>query len=1604
MMFEKTEELIQNTGDIAIKLASPEIIRKWSFGEVTKPETINYRSFKPEKDGLFCEKIFGPVKNWECNCGKFKRIRYKGIICDRCGVEVTHSKVRRERMGHIELAVPVAHIWFFKNQPCIIGSMLDIDTKDLESVLYYERYIVFNPGDTDLKENELIDGRRYDDLWDEGRHFDAKSGAPAIRQLLSRIELDQISKDLRSIVMDSRSRTKREDALKRLKIIEAFRKSPNKPEWMILDVLPVIPPDLRPLVPLEGGRFATSDLNELYQRVINRNNRLKKLVELRAPEVILRNEKRLLQAAVDDLFDNGRRAVSRSESHRPLKSLSELLKGKQGRFRQNLLGKRVDYSGRSVIVVGPELKMHQCGLPKSMALELYKPFIIQRLQEDGQVHTLKSAKKFVEKERPEVWDILESIIEDHPVMLNRAPTLHRLGIQAFYPKLIEGKAIRLHPLVCAAFNADFDGDQMAVHLPLSFETQLECRVLMLSSNNILHPASGKPIAVPSQDMVLGLYYLSKVKLEPGILGEGLRFHDDLEAIRAYEAGKVDLNARIELQIKPGRTIYDIRHLKDFEIPSDETYNKATKRPADAPRQAGLMSKFTIDIEGFQLYLMGINNGSQDPKVAFVPAKAYDPSTTPNTTDQPIPAVLMEPCRIVTTPGRVILNQVVPSELGYINHVMKKKDIASSIDALYRRAGNRATVSYLDDLKAIGFKWAMTAGCSTAISDMLIPPEKYEIVEKTTKDVEKILGLFNDGMITDGERYNQVIDAWSHATNRVATVLFDKLKDDRYGFNPVFMMADSGARGSREQIKQLSGMRGLMQKPVKKLGGQEVIENPIKSNFREGLNSLEYFTSTHGARKGLADTALKTADAGYLTRRLVDVAQDLVITELDCGIVKASVLAEKTSKHLGKIMAEDCIVNGEVIFKKGTEVNEDFINAELVPAIAKLKDFTVTLERAGVSVRSAKDGDEVIQALDERILGRVAATDIVHPVTEKVLVTANEIIEEQQAKEINDAGIEMVPVRSVLTCESLRGVCARCYGRNLATGRSVDLGEAVGVIAAQSIGEPGTQLTLRTFHIGGASSRLTVENSKKAPVDGKVVYENLDTMDYAGDKVVCSHMAEAVVYDKNNILKQRYQVPYGATLLALEGSSVKAGNVLFKWDPYNSVILANAKGRLQFSDMVRDITCREENNESTGVTTVTIIADKRGRRRPGVEIVDGTGHKIAFYPLPNEAIPNFEWGQAHWEGSEKTKVKITRSNGVVKLAVADGEIRDNDNMVKSLQIPEGSAIFMVQDGSEIKNGDRLVMWARNWGEEVIPGRILAKIPRAVGKTRDITGGLPRVAELFEGRTPKNPAVLAPIDGVAYYGDEERGNQKIVIRSETEKDAQGDPLKVSVTIPRGKHLSVHEGDRVRCGQKLCDGSINPHDVLSVLGTEEVQRHLVDEIQAVYRLQGVAISDKHIECIVRQMMRKVRVRDQGDTGLLPEEEISRVRLRLENERMDREGKRNATYTPMLLGITKSSLAADSFISAASFQETTKILTRAAIEGRRDELVGLKENVIMGRLIPSGTGALHLRGITVKDVDAESDYLRRENEASEEQLYKSVVLDDGDLEDQEEGGEELE
>ncbi len=1392
-------------------------------------------------------------------------------------------------MGHIELAIPLAHTWFVKNTPCIVGALLGLDSKSLDNVIYYEKYIVLDPMDTDLKMYDLIDEFQYMDLVNEGRHFDAKMGASAIKQLLARLDLKALAEELRGEDgVKSKSKTKRDDALKRLKIVDAFRKSqiesfrmyfespekarrsdmpwmselydamvkfkidylkknenfiaaeaydefreifpreakllPNQPEWMIMDVLPVIPPDLRPLVPLDGGRFATSDLNELYRKVITRNSRLKKLIDIKAPNVILCNEKRMLQEAVDQLFDGSRRSV-RAGSARPMKSLSELLKGKTGRFRMNLLGKRVDYSGRSVIVVGPELKMHQCGLPKRMALELYKPFIIQRLEEEGMVYTVKAARRYVDSERPEVWDILEQIIEDHPVMLNRAPTLHRLGIQAFYPKLIEGNAIRLHPLVCTAFNADFDGDQMACHLPLSFETQLECRVLMLSSNNILHPASGQPIAVPSQDIVLGLYYISKPR--PRRKGEGMRFYDPAEAIRAYENGKVDLNAWVYLRLPAGRKIYT------------GSLNEDTLLPGRTPKNV-LCERETADDNGVSEVLVKAGD-----KIKFL--------------------TLKEPAMIKTTIGRIILNEFIPNELGFANDTFGKKVIAKSVDDLYRRTGNRMTVEYLDNLKANGYKWATRSGSSVAIAEMVIPKEKTQMLEDANNKVAQVRENYEEGIITDGERYNQIIDIWSKTTSDVAAKQWDLLSSDRDGFNPVYMMADSGARGSREQIKQLSGMRGLMQKPTKDLNGHEVIENPIKSCFREGLNVMEYFISSHGARKGLADTALKTADAGYLTRRLVDVAQDLVVNEADCGT----------------------------------------------------KD--------GIEVSAFKDGDDTIIALGERLLGRAPVEDIKHPVSGEVIVAAGELVTERDIPKIENAGIEHVKMRSVLTCECPTGVCAKCYGRMLSSGRPVDLGEAVGVLAAQSIGEPGTQLTLRTFHIGGASSRLTVESDKKALVDGHVELENIDTVEHDGHKVVTSRMGELVIFDEAGINKGRYQVPYGSFINVVNLQKVKKGDSMFEWDPYNSPIICNVEGQIKFEDLQENVTYRVEKDEVTDVETWIIISDKRGKRRPAITVLNSAGDKVGHYMLPDAAI----------------------------LAVKEGE------------------------RAEV-------------------GQVLAKLPRAVGKTKDITGGLPRVAELFEARVPKNAAIIVPIDGLVTYGEEVRGNQQVIIKDESLQ------LEETVLIPRGRHLSVHEGDRVRAGQKLCEGSVDPHDILRVQGAEEVQRHLVNEIQAVYRLQGVSIADKHIECIVRQMMRKVKVKDPGDSELLPGEEISKSRLRAINKALEAQGKNPVQEDPMLLGITKSSLATDSFISAASFQETTKILTRASIEGSVDPLCGLKENVIMGRLIPCGTGARHLRNISVVDSDAEAEaeeYRRRQAAGEFDDAEDAIqMLDDNDFDSNEE------
>jgi DNA-directed RNA polymerase subunit beta' len=1320
---------------IKIQLASPETIRSWSYGEVTKPETINYRSFKPERDGLFCERIFGPVKDWECSCGKYKRVRFRGIVCDRCGVEVTHSRVRRERMGHIELAVPVSHIWFFKSIPSRIGYLLDLSIRDLDRILYYECYVVIDPGNTSLKYKDIISEEDCAELEEAGKRFVAKMGAEAIQQLLRQVDVEELSISLRAQVKVETSVQRKKDTLKRLRVIEAFRQSQNKPEWMILNVIPVIPPDLRPLVPLEGGRFATSDLNDLYRRVINRNNRLKKLIEIKAPEVILRNERRMLQEAVDALFDNGRRSHSvRGDSKRALKSLSDLLKGKQGRFRQNLLGKRVDYSGRSVIVVGPELKLHQCGLPKNMALELFKPFIIMKLEEKGYVQTVKSAKKLVEKERPEVWDILEEIIADHPILLNRAPTLHRLGIQAFYPVLVEGKAIKLHPLVCAAFNADFDGDQMAVHIPLSFEAQLEARILMLSVNNLLSPSSGKPIATPSQDIVLGCYYLTKERT--GEKGERKLFSSMDEVIAAYDARQVGLHAGIKVKI--------------------------------------------------------------------------------------------EKKLIETTVGRVIFNQIIPNELGYFNELVNKNKMEDLVAEAYRKLGNHRTSIFLDDLKKMGFEYATLAGITVGIDDMVIPPEKQALIEKAKKEVEKIWREYEKGVITAGERYNKVIDIWTHTTSEVGEVMFERLKNVEGGFNPVFMMADSGARGSKEQIRQLAGMRGLMAKPQKRITGQigEIIESPITANFREGLDVLEYFISTHGARKGLADTALKTADAGYLTRRLVDVAQDGIITEEDCGTI------------------------------------------------------------LGLNVGALKEGEEVIESLKDRILGRVALEDVYDPITGDLLAKAGEEIDEEAAARVDESGIEMVRIRSVLTCESKRGVCAKCYGRNLANGKMVDLGEAVGVIAAQSIGEPGTQLTLRTFHIGGTAARIEEQSKVTAKSEGKVQYKDIKSVAKKdGDVVVLGREGEISLIDEENRVRARYKVPYAATLRVKNGQSVEKDQVLFEWDPYTNAILSERSGRAEFVDIIENESFREELDETTGLRQRVIVEQRDKLLRPQMMILDEKEKKLCQYSIPT------------------------------------------------------GAHLLAHGGDKIGAGDAL-----------------AKIPREISKTRDITGGLPRVAELFEARKPKDPAVVSEVDGVVEFGKIIRGSTQILV-----KGYGGETMEY--LIPHGKHLRVHDGDKVKAGERLCEGSIDPHDILRIKGVNDVQEYLVNEIQEVYRLQGVKINDKHIEVIVRQMLQKVKVEEIGDTNFLEGEQVDKNRFREENEKVIAEGGEPATFQPLLLGITKASLSTESFISAASFQETTRVLTEACINGKTDYLLGLKENVIIGHLVPAGTGLERYRSIYIKE-----------------------------------------
>ncbi|MBI4343267.1 MAG: DNA-directed RNA polymerase subunit beta' [Candidatus Omnitrophica bacterium] len=1298
---------------IAIRLASPEVIRGWSKGEVKKPETINYRTLKPEKDGLFCERIFGPTKDFECNCGKYKKIKHKGITCDRCGVEVTHSNVRRERMGHIELAAPVSHIWFFKSVPSRMAALLDMTMRDLERILYYEAFVVTDQGSTPLKKGELLTEERYQEaVKTYGRGFTARMGADAVHDLLESLELAPMARTLHKQLAQQKSEQAQKKLSRNLRIVEAFRKSSNKPEWMVLKVIPVIPPDLRPLVPLDGGRFATSDLNDLYRRVINRNNRLKKLIELKAPEIIIRNEKRMLQEAVDALFDNGRhgRPVL-GPKNRPLKSLADMLKGKQGRFRQNLLGKRVDYSGRSVIVIGPELKLYQCGLPKKMALELFEPFIIRKFREQGFATNIKTAKRMVEKERSEVWDILDEVIKDHPVLLNRAPTLHRLGIQGFQPILIEGKAIRVHPLVCAAFNADFDGDQMAVHVPLSLEAQMETRLLMLASNNLFSPASGKPIVTPTQDIVLGCYYLTRAR--ENLKGQGMLFSDIEEAVLAYQDDQVELHAKIKL------------------------------------RWEGQLLETTI--------------------------------------------------------GRVLFNLELPEEVRFVNELMDKGRLSNLVSRVYRTCGHARTVRLLDDLKTLGFEWATVAGMSISVSDLVIPPEKDKILGRAKKEVEQIEAQYRRGLITDGERYNKIIDIWMRTTEEVS----DHVLENFDVFNPVYMMADSGARGSEQQVRQLAGMRGLMAKP-----SGEIIESPIMANFREGLTVHEYFISTHGARKGLADTALKTADSGYLTRRLVDVAQEVIVTERDCGTPN------------------------------------------------------------GIFMTPIREGDEDIVPLRERIVGRTVLDNIVDVVSDEAVVKVNGEITEDIGDRIEAMGVERIRIRSVLTCEAQKGICAKCYGRNLATGQPAELGEAVGIIAAQSIGEPGTQLTMRTFHIGGTAHRAIEQSQLKPKHKGLVKFHNLKTVQTKPDELlVLNRNGELSVVDEDGRELERHRIPQGSVISKGDGEAIGKDELLVRWDPYTTPILTEFAGVVRLEDVRAGVTMREEVDEATGLTN-RVIVEHKGDYHPQVVVENDKGELLAVYGLPV------------------------------------------------------GAHVMVKDHQGLK-----------------PGDILAKTARKISQTKDITGGLPRVAELFEARRPKDPAIIAEIDGIVDFGTAKKGQRRIIIKS-----ASG--MTKEYLIPHGKHLNVYKGDAVQSGQALTDGPIVPQDILRVCGERALQEYLVNEIQEVYRSQGVKINDKHIEVIVRQMLRKVRIDEPGDTDLLMGQQADRAIFTKENERVKEKGGKPAQGTPVLLGITKASLTTESFIAAASFQETTRVLTEAAASGKRDTLVGLKENVIMGHLIPAGTG----------------------------------------------------
>jgi DNA-directed RNA polymerase subunit beta' len=1351
----KQHSPVEHFDSIKIGLASPEMIRAWSYGEVKKPETINYRTFKPERDGLFCAKIFGPVKDYECLCGKYKRLKHRGVVCEKCGVEVTQSKVRRERMGHIELASPTAHIWFLKSLPSRIGLMLDMTLREIERVLYFEAFVVIDPGMTPMQRGQLLTDELYLEAIEEhGDEFDARMGAEAVFELLRTIELPAEMVKIRGEMGATSSETKLKRLSKRLKLVESFIESGNKPEWMVLTVLPVLPPDLRPLVPLDGGRFATSDLNDLYRRVINRNNRLRRLLELNAPDIIVRNEKRMLQEAVDALLDNGRRGRAITGTNkRPLKSLADMIKGKQGRFRQNLLGKRVDYSGRSVIVVGPTLRLHQCGLPKKMALELFKPFIFQKLQLRGEASTIKAAKRLVEREGPEVWDILEEVIREHPVLLNRAPTLHRLGIQAFEPVLIEGKAIQLHPLVCTAFNADFDGDQMAVHVPLSLEAQLEARALMMSSNNILSPANGDPIIVPSQDVVLGLYYMTRERV--GAKGEGMAFADSQEVHRAYESRNVDLQAKVRVRLKES--------------------------------------------------LLVAGGGIQE-RIRHVH----------------------------TTVGRALLFEILPKGLSFdlINQDMTKKSISGTINACYRALGLKETVVFADQLMYTGFHYATRSGVSFGIDDIVIPEQKTKIVSAADSEVKEIQDQYASGLVTNGERYNKVVDIWSRANDQVAKAMMEKLgseeavdlkgqKTKQKSFNSIFMMADSGARGSAAQIRQLAGMRGLMAKP-----DGSIIETPITANFREGLNVLQYFISTHGARKGLADTALKTANSGYLTRRLVDVAQDLVVTETDCG----------TSN--------------------------------------------------GIAMSPLVEGGDVVEALGERVLGRVPAQDILKPGTEEVLIEKNTLLDEQHVRRMEHDGVDQINVRSPITCETRYGVCSTCYGRDLARGRSIAIGEAVGVIAAQSIGEPGTQLTMRTFHIGGAASRAAAASSVEVRNRGVLRFHHIKTVQHEkGHLVAVSRSGEIGVVDDFGRERERYKIPYGAVISVKEGDTVVGGQVVATWDPHTHPVVTEVAGFLKFQDFVDGLTITTQVDEVTGLSsTVVLDLKQRGGKdlRPTMKLVNAKGKEVTF---ANTEIP---------------------------------------------------AVYTLPPGAFVNLTD---------GVKVSVGDVIARIPQESSKTRDITGGLPRVADLFEARKPKDPAILAETTGTVSFGKETKGKRRLIITSD-------DGEKYEELIPKWRQLNVFEGETVERGEVIADGEPNPHDILRLQGVEALANYLVREIQDVYRLQGVKINDKHIEVIIRQMLRKTEVAIAGETGLLRGEQLDRSRALDVNDRAKHEGKSGATLQPVLLGITKASLATESFISAASFQETTRVLTEAAVRGLKDDLRGLKENVIVGRLIPAGTG----------------------------------------------------